>query len=127
MPSRHLFFAALLILLTLSMSGCAPLSGIIYTHTFTPYTQDLHNTPFSETKAGDHVVKIKEPFSGLGLYAEFDSNAIGDIARKYGLTRVHFADLETFSVLGFWTESNIIVYGEKAPLLVNQSNRQNAR
>ena len=76
---------ALLILLIFSQLGCGlndPLSGSIYTHTITPYLGDLNSTPFLETTAGGRVVQIREPFSGCGMYTEFDSNAIGDIARR---------------------------------------------
>jgi hypothetical protein len=111
---RH-FFVVLLILCIFYAPGCAPLSGAIYTHVQTPYTENLHNSPFIESPANHYVIKIKEPISGLGLYTEFDSNAIGDIARKNGLACIHFADLETFSLLGVWTQANIIVYGQKDP------------
>ena len=43
---------------------------------------------------------------------QWDSNAIADAARKAGLTQVHYADLETLSVLGVWVQKTVHVYGK---------------
>ena len=42
----------------------------------------------------------------------WDSNGIGDIARKNGLEAIYFADLETFSILGIWSQYRVHVYGK---------------
>ena len=97
--------------------GCAVLdpndiSGLIVTNTVTPYTLDLNNTPVTDSKGESSIVRIREPFTGAGVYTELKTNAIGDIARENGLQRVYFADLETFSVLGIWRTDTLVIYGE---------------
>jgi hypothetical protein len=87
---------------------------VIYTKAKVPFTKKLDRTPNELViNARGAVTRLQEPFSGYGVYTEFDSNAIGDIARKNGLKTVYYADLEKFSVLfGIWRYHRIIVYGE---------------
>jgi len=87
--------------------------GLIYTNMRLPLTRNLHNTPVPKTHpTSGRVLEIKEPFSGFGLYARVDSNAIGDIARKNGMQTVYFADRQIFSILGIWSTKKTILYGE---------------
>ena len=82
--------------------------GFIYTHTRHPLTVDMHRTSVVDSeKSGD----IKH----IALYvqiAAWDSAAIGDIAKKNGLTEIYFADLETFSILHVWNQYTVHVYGK---------------
>ncbi|MGB3966979.1 MAG: hypothetical protein WBO45_09615 [Planctomycetota bacterium] len=41
----------------------------------------------------------------------WESNGIGDIARKIDLAEIDFADLERLSILGIWTQEWVHVYG----------------
>ena len=122
-PGRWQLVAGVALLaVLLAASGCGSLSlgdtasdfqeGYFFTWTRVPFTKDLNNTPVPRREAGAKVIRIKEPFSGYGIAAEFNSNAIGDIARENGMTTVYFADLETFDVLGIWKHREIMVYGE---------------
>jgi len=78
-----------------------------------PYTTDLHNTKITDMKGFGTIFHIQEPISGYNLYIEFNSNAIGDIAKKHGLTKVYFADIEIFEVLGgIWQHQRLHIYGE---------------
>lgn len=88
------------------------LRGEIFTNV-RPYKSDLHNTPVTNIHANGIIIHIEEPVSGYGLYTEFNSNAIGDIAKKHGLTKVYFADVEIFNVLGIWKHEKLHIYGEK--------------
>jgi len=92
--------------------GRAP-SGMVFTHIRVPYTQDLNNTHVTNIHANGLIIHVEEPISGYGLYTEFNSNAIGDVARKHGLTKVYFADMEIFDVLGIWHHERLHIYGEK--------------
>lgn len=79
-----------------------------------PYTTDLHNTRKTDIQGSGTIFHIQEPISGYNLYIELNSNAIGDIAKKHGLTKVYFADLEIFEVLGgIWQHQKLHIYGEK--------------
>ncbi|MEA3437124.1 MAG: hypothetical protein U9R43_11705, partial [Thermodesulfobacteriota bacterium] len=59
-----------------------------------PYTTNLHNTTVTDSQAYGTIFHIEEPFSGYNFYIEFNSNAIGDIAKKHGMSAVYFADIE---------------------------------
>ena len=96
----------------LMASGCSSVSGAIYEKYRRPYTLNLDNTPVVTNRGSGKIVKIEEPFSGYNVSAEFNSNAIGDIARRHGITKVYWADLETYSLLGIWQEQRLWIYGE---------------
>ena len=100
-------------LLGLIGCGTGPLVGFIYTKVKMPLSRDLNASPLKENHGTGKVIKIKEPISGYGIYAELNSNAIGEIAKKHGISTVYFADQERFSVLGIWTTTKVIIYGEK--------------
>ncbi len=88
------------------------LQGFFLTYTKIPYTIDLHNTPVGSKKGKGTVIQIKEPVSGYGIYTELNSNAIGDIAKKNGMKKVYYADLEILIVLRVWKHNKINIYGE---------------
>jgi TRL (tRNA-associated locus)-like protein len=82
--------------------------GLIYTHTRHPLTVDMHQTTFvnNETSGDIKYVALRLPI------AAWDSAAIGDIAKKNGLTEIYFADMETFSILTIWNQYTVHVYGK---------------
>jgi hypothetical protein len=103
--------------LGLTACGTGPLVGLVYTDVKLPLTRDLHATPVpSVPPRSKRVIEIREPVTGLGLYARVDSNAIGDIARQNHLKRLYFADQEVFSILGIWKTHRVILYGERKPV-----------
>ena len=98
-----------------SLAGCGtgPLVGIVYTNVKMPLTRDLKSTPLpAHPPVSDRIIEIKEPFSGLGVYARVSSNALGDIARQNGVDPLYFADQEVFSILGIWKTQRVFLYGE---------------
>ena len=111
-PARIAAAALCLLMPLLSGCGSAPLVGLIYTHVRLPLTANLERTPFPSTQpSSGRIIQVKEPFSGYGIYARVNSNAIGDIARKHGVDTVYFADQEIFSLLGIWKTTQVHVYG----------------
>jgi hypothetical protein len=96
-----------------SKYGSNALVGLVFNHTTLPLTTDINNTPADVTHAEGKIIQIKEPFSGYGLYAEWDSNAIGDIAKANGLKKVYYADMEVFSIFSIWTKRKVHIYGER--------------
>lgn len=117
-PARAVALLAVL----LAAAGCGSLSvggatgdfqdGYLFTWTRVPYSTHLHNTPAPRREGGGKIIRITEPVSGYDLSVEFNSNAIGDIARANGITTVYFADIETFDILGIWTHHEVLIYGE---------------
>jgi hypothetical protein len=88
------------------------LNGIVYARYKIPLSQKLTNTPNELVIHADgKVIRIKEPITGYGIYAEFDTNAIGAIAKAHGIQTVYYADHEIFNVLGIWRRDRVIVHG----------------
>lgn len=103
-------FTALLACSTFVLSSCV--AGSIYTHTVEPLTTNFHNTPVVDDAAGEGDVKQIDYY----VRVSWSANAIGEIAKANGFDEVHYADLETLSVLGLWTQRWAHVYGtRKAP------------
>ncbi len=117
---RRVGLAVLAGMVLLLQAGCglvrietSGLYGYIYTKTRMPFTKDLNKTPVVHTQTDGVIVKIKEPFSGLGVYTEFNTNALGDLAKKYNMSKLYYAELETFELFGIWRERRLYLYGEK--------------
>lgn len=96
--------AALLAVATLP--GC--MSGFVFTQTVRPLDVNLNNTPFHQSAA-------ESAANTLEYYVRIDwgSYGPGDIAKDYGFSRIHYADLELLSVLGIYTRRTVHVYGER--------------
>ena len=88
------------------------LNGFIYTKIKVPYTVNLDNTPVVLNEGKGKIVQINEPLTGYDIHTRFNSNAIADIAEKYGFKKVYFADVEYFSILGIWEYEKLFLYGE---------------
>jgi hypothetical protein len=93
-------------------SGC--MQGFIYTNATVPLVINMNNTPVGNKSAAISSKKLKEPISGVGLSAEWNSRAIGDAAKRSGLTQINFADMHTFSLFGgIWKKQTVHVWGEQ--------------
>jgi hypothetical protein len=97
----HILAAAMLAMLF--VPGC----GLVYTHTIRPLDVNFKETRnIKEHGEGD----IKE-FSYSLVNVQWDSNAIGDIARRQGFETVYYADIEVLRILLVWNQYKIHVYG----------------
>lgn len=94
---------AIVILCALAV-GCA--RGRIYTHVTEPLVTNFHETPVG-------VRSEKSDVRSFRYYVEVDwnENAIGQIAKDNDIEEVYYADLETLSVLGIWTQRWVNVVG----------------
>ena len=91
---------------------CGCMRGLIYTHATFPLTTHFDRTPVAD---GSHAKgDVKELRYNAYLRVLWDENSIGSIAKQAGFTQIYYADLETFSVLGIWTQYRVHVYGSKA-------------
>lgn len=106
MKTVRLFLSA--VGMVLLLLGCT--TGLIYTHTQQPLTLDMHKTPVVTTSEAGDIKHLKIPFTFISV--AWDSNAIGDIAKKQGLKEIYFADLETRSILTIWNQYWVHVYGK---------------
>ncbi|MBT8340453.1 MAG: hypothetical protein HKP58_11915 [Desulfatitalea sp.] len=101
--------------LVLILSACSVFRpvGLIYTNIRLPLTKNLDRTPMPvDDPPSGRVLEVREPVTGLGIYAKVDSNAIGDIARENGMKTIYFADQHIFSILGIWSINKTVLYGE---------------
>ena len=93
------------LLLCFVASSCT--TGWIYSHTTRPLVTDLRGTPIGEKTAAQDIKHFR--------YQNFDfqwsSNAIGEIAKNHGFAEIYYADLETLSVMGIWSQYHVHIYG----------------
>ena len=109
---RPVIFLFITVLVCLTGCGTGPLIGLAYTNVKLPLTKDLNATRVPATPPdSDRVVEIKEPFTGVGMYARVSVNALGDIALQNGVETLYFADQEVFSILGVWKTHRVYLYG----------------
>ena len=107
--------AAVVACLPMLLAGCSagPLVGLVYTNVKYPLTRDLNKTPMPLNLPREaKIIEISEPLTGLGINTRLNSNAIGEMAKEHGITRLYFADQQKFSVLGVWKSHKVILYGE---------------
>jgi TRL (tRNA-associated locus)-like protein len=106
--------AACAALLGLSSGGC--ITGLIYSHVTVPLDVNLDRTPVREESS-------RESWNTLRYYLQFDwgSDGIGDVAKRHGFERIDYADLETVSVLGVWSQHWAVVYGQREEPVEQQS------
>ncbi|MDA8099948.1 MAG: hypothetical protein M0042_10000 [Nitrospiraceae bacterium] len=89
------------------------LSGCIYVHTVEPLTTDMHATPMSSyEKKGTLQLITFPPFAGSYRLVAWGNAAIGEVAKKEGMSEIYFADVETFSILRVWNQYTVHVYGK---------------
>ena len=108
---RRIFATTLaLAALILVSSGCV--SGAIYSHTTVPLDVNFEGAPQKPDHRGPSWKTLVIPAVVTNLRFDWGSIAIGDAAERAGIETVYYADLETLSVLGLWTQRTIHVYGE---------------
>jgi hypothetical protein len=95
----------LLLLVSSALSGC--IIGRIVNYTTVPLTVNLHHTQMG-SRTGMSDVK---DFNYSYIRVRWSSNGIANIAAENGLEEVFFADLETLSILGIWTQEWVHIYG----------------
>ena len=92
-------------LATLALTGCS--TARIYHHVTLPLDVNFRNTPVADLKAGGNTKQFR-----YYVDVNWDSNGIGDIAKKAGFEKVYYADRTVLSVAGIWTQVFVTVYGE---------------
>ncbi|MCP4004227.1 MAG: hypothetical protein GY725_08535 [bacterium] len=104
---RRLALAVLLVAL-LALSACA--QGFIFRRTVEPLSTDFARTPVHGcAPARSDVKQVRYRY----LDFRWDGNGIGQVARQAGFDKAYYADFEVLSILGIWTQSWVIVYGDR--------------
>ena len=98
---------ALLLSVIAFMSSCAtvksPLGGILYTNVKSPVAITGNS---NSTKVGS-----SEAISVLGIVAAGDAS-IDAAAKSAGISKIHYVDQQSKSILGFFAKYKVFVYGE---------------
>ena len=102
---RGALIAAAAVVACALLCGCGV--GLIYTHTVEPLDVNCDKTPYAARSEKGGIKQIQYSLVDV----RWDSNAIGDIAKREGLKEVYFADLETLRVLVIFTEKTVHIYG----------------
>ena len=92
-------------------SGCVT-AGLLYSNVTRPLDTNMSETPSGVGKAQGKTTHLSFRVNALPVDFGWGSNAIGDIAKKHGLKKVHYTDVEELSILGFWKTYTVHVYGE---------------
>ncbi len=100
--------------LVVSCTGCGIISrGAIYTDTIQPLCVDARGTSLGTRSASGSSKRLEIPTTRIDISAEWDTRAIGDIAREHGMTTVHGCDSRRQSILlGLWRKDEVIIYGD---------------
>ena len=106
---RSVLFCAMI-----SSLGCGVVSrGLIYTDTIQPLCKDLRGTSLGSRTGVGSSKRLEIPTTRIDISAEWDSRALGDIAREHGISVIHSCDSRRQSVLfGIWRRDGVIIYGE---------------
>lgn len=93
-------------------SACA-LDGRLYTNKVVPYSEDFNQTPIGSKSCMVDDFKVKEPFTGINASAEWMTSSVYEKATEAGITKIYYADLRVFSLLGgIYSNKALIVYGD---------------
>jgi len=93
-------------------SGCA-VDGRLYTNKIVSYSEDFDRTPRGSKVCYIDDFKVKEPFSGYDVSAEWMTSSVYEQARNADIGEIYYADLKIFSVMfGIYSQKTLIIYGE---------------
>ena len=70
------------------MSSCAP--GFIYTDLVQPKCVDMRSTPLGQSVAKGGTYRFEIPTTRMDMSAEWNSRAIGEVAKKHGIFSKNF-------------------------------------
>lgn len=93
----------------LASGGCV--SGAVFRHTTEPLDVNFDATPVHRGKRGTSHKTLVIPYP-VRMQFEWGSTAVGDAMRAKDMTRVYYADIETLSFMGLWTQQWIHIYGD---------------
>ena len=107
MVTRTLRVFALALVVVGGAAGCAT-NGALFTHVTEPIDVNFDRSPV-------HVEEGSSEWHTVQYYVQVDwgHNGLGQVAKQHGLKRIHYADLETLSILGIYTQRRVHVYGER--------------
>ena len=102
----------MLAVLLLLLSGCVS-RPMLYSHVTEPATKKFQQTPVGSKQCLVHGYRVREPFTGHGISAEWDTHYLNQVALQAGITNVYYADIETLSIFfQIYQRRTLIIYGD---------------
>jgi hypothetical protein len=98
-----------LALLLIASTGCV--QGVLFYHVTVPLDENFDATPAKAGRRGTSHKRLVIPYP-FRMQFDWGSTAIADGMKAEGMTTAYYADVETLSFLGIWTQRWIHVYGE---------------
>ncbi len=105
---KQLYLCMTMLVAIFFLTGCGSTRGLLYTHIKTPLDTNMSQTPSGLNNAKGDIKHL----TIYNVSVLWDSNAIGDIAKKNGMESVYYADLEEFNILGVWKQYTVHIYGK---------------
>ncbi|OGL40978.1 MAG: hypothetical protein A3C43_07675 [Candidatus Schekmanbacteria bacterium RIFCSPHIGHO2_02_FULL_38_11] len=119
MATRKYYFLFFLLLVTLLLNGCGFFfnnGGRIFKYVTIPYDTNYNNTPVGSKKCQIKIHRFREPFSGLGITAEWDMDKINEVMKEAGMTQVYHMDIRILNIgtplFELYKQKTLIIYGE---------------
>lgn len=106
---RRIATWALLLTLAVATSGCS-VRAALFSKTVQPLMTDFQATPVAQQGRSESDVKTVTFYVDV----EWGDTGIGEIARQKGIAEIYYADIETVTVLGYWRQNFVRVYGRPA-------------
>lgn len=102
-PLAVLLVAVLLV--AVFLAGCVA-QGAIYSHTTRPLMTNFDATPVADSGSRSDVKTV-----AFYVDVKWGDGGIGAIAREKGIAEIYYADIETITVLRYWKQEFVRVYG----------------
>ena len=96
-------------------TGCSNLvSGVLYTNITLPHSKDFNDTSVGTKRGIIDAHRIREPFSGQGIFVEWSDERIRAAAAESGITHITHTDRQTLSILfGIYKRQRLIIHGNR--------------
>jgi hypothetical protein len=93
------------LLVAVLLGGCIA-QGAIYSHTTRPLMTNFDATPVADSGSRSDVKTV-----AFYVDVKWGDGGIGAIAREKGIAEIYYADIETITVLRYWKQEFVRVYG----------------
>lgn len=104
--------AQLLAGLLVACTGCAS-RALLYSRVTEPATENFRHAPVGKKQCSVPGYRVREPITGYGISAEWDTRYLKRAALEAGITNIYYADLETLSILfRVYQRRTLIIYGD---------------
>jgi hypothetical protein len=101
------------LVVSFGLSGC--LRGFVYTDVTLPLVTNMNVTKVGEPGGESKNMGFNIPFSRVPVSASWHTQALGEAAKRNGISTIYFADVERLSILGgIWQSATLHIVGEKA-------------